>query len=274
MNLDHQLRTALDQEAEWRSAPAPDVDGLISRGRVRRRRRNLARFGVATAVAVLVAGGWYGGTKVDSGTTVEPAPAPSTTAPQIYRTTGTVIEPGTYRMVVGVDTTGAAIHADLTFGAEGWQGDDYPVLRDAGSYGAVAVYRPLMLAAGTGCLVDRPSEKIHKTPQKLAQQLTQLPRSTVVQPPTPVQAFGHPAVHLRLRINQNCGAGVYRVAETARGGHGISYGPPKEVVIDFWVLDVGGVPVVVDAWHEIDASRHLVAQIARVRSSITFVTSG
>ena len=177
-------------------------------------------------------------------------------------------------MLVGVDATGASIHADITFDAEGWQDDDYPVLWDEG-YGAVAVYRPLALAAGTGCLTDKPNTNVAKTPRKLAQQLARLPRSTVVQPPTPVQAFGRPAIHLRLRINQDCGAGVYRVAETIRGGHGITYGdPPKTVVIDFWVVDVGGVPVVVDVWHEVDASSQLLGQLARVRNSITFLASG
>jgi hypothetical protein len=279
MNLDQQLRAALGQEAERRIAPPPDMDGLIRRGRARRRRRNLARVGVAAAVAVLVAGGVYGGARITSGTAVEPAQAPSTTAPQTYRATRTAIEPGTYRMFAGVDATGAVINADITFDAEGWQADDYPVLGDAESYGAVAVYQPLALAAGTGCATDKPNAKVDKTPQKLSQQLAHLPRSTVVQPPTRVHAFGHPAVYLRLRINQDCGAGVYRVAQTPRGGHGITYisspySPGNAVVIDFWVVQVGGVPVVVDAWHDTNASSHLVRQITRVRDSIALVTSG
>ena len=45
MNLDEQLRAALDREAEMQQGPAPDVDRLISGGKVRRRRRN--RFGSA-----------------------------------------------------------------------------------------------------------------------------------------------------------------------------------------------------------------------------------
>jgi hypothetical protein len=272
MNLDQQLRAALRQEAEMRIAPAPDLNGLIRGGRARQRRRNLARVAVAAAVAVLVAGGVYGGAKINFGTAVEPAKAASTTAPQTYRATRAAIEPGTYRMFAGVDATGAVINADITFDIEGWQADDYPVLWDAG---AVAVYQPLALAAGRGCATDKPNTKVDKTPQKLAQQLAHLPRSTVVQPPTPVLAFGHPAVHLRLRINQDCGAGVYRVAQTPRGGHGITYGSnPGKVVIDFWVVDVGGAPVVVDVWHGTDASSDLVSQIARVRDSITLVTGG
>ena len=260
------------------SAPPPDVGTLISGGRGRQRRRNLARVGVAAAVAVLVAGGLYGSTKLGSGTAVEPAHAPSKAAPQAYRATSTVIDPGTYRMLVG-HTTGTSIHADITIAGAGWQSDDFPVLSDAGSYGAVAVYRPLALAAGTGCDTDKPNTKVAKTRHKLAQQLARLPWSTVIQAPTPVLAFGLPAVHLRLLINQQCGAGVYRVADTPRGGHGITYtstytGTAKAVVIDFWVVEVAGVPVVVDIWHDADAPRQLVGRIARTRDSIIFDTGG
>ena len=43
-----------------REVPQPDLQGLISGGRVRRRRRSAARIGTAAAVAVLVGGGAYG----------------------------------------------------------------------------------------------------------------------------------------------------------------------------------------------------------------------
>ena len=72
MNLDEQLRAALDREAEMQQGPAPDVDRLISGGKVRRRRRNLVRFGVAAALAVvLMAVGLEGQRRMS----VDPAPA-------------------------------------------------------------------------------------------------------------------------------------------------------------------------------------------------------
>jgi hypothetical protein len=62
-------------------------------------------------------------------------------------------------------------------------------------------------------------------------------------------------------------------AGTSKGWRGISYSDvPKEVVIDFWVVDLDGTPVVVDLWHQIDASSELVDQATRVRDSISFVT--
>jgi hypothetical protein len=119
----------------------------------------------------------------------------------------------------------------------------------------------------------------------LAHQLAHLPRSTVLQQPTPVQAFGRSAVHLQLRIDQHCPTSVYRVAETLRGGHGISYGDLfRPVVIDFWVEDVGpgrpqvddvgGVPVVVETWHQVGTASDVLHQITRTRDSISFVTGG
>ena len=148
-----------------------------------------------------------------------------------------------------------------------------PVVPGATS-GGLGVYRPLALADGSGCNGDAPSVDVAGTAQALARQLARLPRSTVVLAPTPGQAFGHDAVHLRLRIDDDCPQGQgYRVAETLRGSRGISYSDvPREVVIDFWVVDVDGLAVVVDTWHQDGASSQRVDQIARTRDTITCVT--
>lgn len=299
MSIDRQLRAALSHEAELQDAPPPDLERLISRGRVRQRRRNRARaawVSLATAATVLVAGSVYGLMNAGSGTMERPAhtpsqtPSTSTTSPQTY-SLGTAIDPGTYRMLVGVDANDVPINADLTFaGRTGpgdaqkrWRSDNYPVLTDGnGHYGGVAVYQPTALAAGTGCLSENPNTHVGQNPQKLAQQLAQLPSSTVLQPPTTMQAFGHEAVHLQVRITDDCPRDIYRVAMTIRGGQGISYGHTPETIVDFWVEnvgagrplvdDVGGVPVVVETWHQQGSSSRLVNQIATTRKSIRFVT--
>jgi hypothetical protein len=284
MNLDQQLRAALGQEADMQNAPAPDLDKLIRGGKVRQRRRRrarVARVSVAAVVAVVVAGGVYGVRTVNSGTTNESGPThtPATTLPTAppdvtaYPDDGNAITPGTYRMLVGVDdATGVPINADLTF-YDDWQDSNYPVFRNAGRYGAVAVYQPVALGAGTGCLNDKVNDNLGDTPQALADQLEQLPQSTVLQAPTPVEKFGQDAVHLQLRITPNCGPGIYRVAMTLRSGHGVSYGAiVKPVIIDFWAMDVGGLRVVVDSWHQVGASSQLIDQIAKTRDSITLVT--
>ena len=70
--------------------------------------------------------------------------------------------------------------------------------------------------------------------------------------------LGRDALHLRVRIPQECPLNeFYRVAETPRGSRGISYGslPQPAVVMDFWVMEEAGVTVVLDAWHEVGASK-------------------
>ena len=42
-------------------------------------------------------------------------------------------------------------------------------------------------------------------------------------------------------------------------------------MIDFWVLDLDGAAVVVDAWHQAGASVDLVDKVTRAPESITFV---
>lgn len=60
MNLDDQLRAALSEEADMRTAPPPDVEGMISGGQTRRRRRNALWAGGSVLAAVIAVGGVYG----------------------------------------------------------------------------------------------------------------------------------------------------------------------------------------------------------------------
>jgi hypothetical protein len=276
-DLESTLASALQDEADRTTL---DLDTADAASRLearfdqvdRDRRHRTWATALTAAAAVLVAGGVYGVTKISSGeTTVQPAQTPSTPTPS---TSTTFTQ--TFKVLVGNDDNGAAIHAHLTLYGPSWGASDHPVLSDStGRYGGLAIYRPLALAAGTGCLSDHPNTHVAQTPQKLAQQLARLPRSTVLQSPTPVRSFGRQAIHLQLRINPDCGKDVYRVAETVAGGHGISYGKPsRHVVIDFWVGAVRGVPVVVETWHQDGASNQMVNQIASTRKSITFLNRG
>jgi hypothetical protein len=284
MNLDDELRAVLSQEADMTNAPLPDVDRLVRGGRVRRRRRTVARIGVAAAAAVLAGGGAYGVTQIDRGDET-PRPAdeptqptqPSETAP----TTSALpdgdrapVEPGTYRIFVDYDAAVERIEADMTVAGTGWESGDYLVVSEGETWAGFGIYRPLSLADGSGCSGDWQPRDAAETPQWLARQFARLPQSTVVQPPTPTEAFGHDALHLRLRIDDSCPIDqVYRVAETSKGWRGISYSDdPKEVVIDFWVVDLDGTAVVVDLWHQGDASQQLVDRATRARDSIIFVT--
>jgi hypothetical protein len=273
------LATALQSEADRTTLGLDTADAAhrleTGMDRIDRDRRHRTwATALTAAAALLVAGAVYGVTMIDSPTAHEPAGPPHTNAPKAYQdSSGAPIDPGTYRMWVGLTGNGLAIDADLTLDGGGWKSQHDPVRRDTnGHYGAVAVYQPTALAAGTGCLGDTPNRHVSQSPAKLAQQLAQLPRSSVVQSPTPERAFGRDVVHLRLRIKDDC-RDEYRLAETMTGDHSISYGKtPHKVDIDFWVTEVGGYPVVVDTWHTAGASRPLVDQIARTWQSIKFVT--
>ena len=276
MNLGEELRTALEQEASVQTAPRPDVDGLISGGVVRRRRRNVQRMGVAAVAVLVLGGGLYGAVQVDrddearnSDVVGEPTAAP----PELPTEAGAFpLEAGTYRSLVGRTATGALIEADTTFAGRGWKAGNFATLGVDDAIGGVGAYVPGALATGSGCTRDEPKTDLGQSPEALAGDLAALPDSTVLQPPTPGQALGHDVYRLSLRISDDCPEGEgYRIAETPRGSRGVSYSDtPTTVTVDFLVVDLDGDAVVVDVWHQEGASQKLIDRLTRARDSITF----
>lgn len=286
MSLDDELRATMGREAELREVPAPDVAGLIRRGQARRRRRNVVRLGVGVVATAVVAASAAGIVAVDpraggdvtsssdrtSSVDAPPSPPPLSVAEDAE------LAPGTYRMFVGLRQEGEPISADATLVGPHWRGGDFAVVSDeeGGTSAGFGVYQPVALAADTGCDGDRTTSELGQTPSLLARQLAKLPRSTLLQPPARAELFGLDAVHLRLRVDVDCPR-YYRLAHAAGGTRGITYNgrvvgtPAVNVVIDFWVLDLGGDPVVVDEWHNVDAPPGLVAQAREARESIAFV---
>lgn len=285
MTLDQELAATLAREAGLRFAPPPDVQGIISGGRARRRRRSLARLGAVAAGAVLVGTTGYAvmqGSPATPSIDVGPADTPSRRSepapPAIPSGDRPPLEPGTYRMPVGLDASNALISADVTLEGPGWIGGDYPLLEapDDSTHAGIGVYQPRALAAGTGC-DDGPSTSVlGDTPFALAAGLADLPRGDLLVAPRPTQVLGLDAIHLRLRVDVDC-LGYYRVADASGGPRGITYAPAgvvaPNVVIDFWVVDLGGTPVVIDQWREFDAPGDLIDMATAARKSITFVVS-
>lgn len=274
MNLDDQLRAALSQEADMQQATRPDVDRLISGGRGRRRRRNLGRAAGAALALVLIGGGAYAVLQIDRGDENSIVDTPKS-PPELPEDAGSsTLEPGTYRILVGSGADGAAIEADLTFAGPAWKAGNFPMLNE-GLNGGFGVYRPDALAGGSGCTGDDSVIEPATTPESLAQQLAALPGSTVVQPVSSTEMLGRDALHLRVRIPQDCPMNEgYRVAETPRGSRGISYAyasPQPDVVVDFWVMEEAGVPVVLDSWHEAGASKVLLDEVAEATYATRFV---
>ena len=281
MSLDEELRTTLGLEAGARSVPPPDVLGLIRGGRIRRRRRTVARLG-AVAVAALVVGAIGLGVATEPRADPEPASRPGRTVATegIPRSISdrVVLPPDTYRAYVGDNAAGGAITADFTLDGPYWQGGDFAVLTDQyGRSAGFGVYQPEGLAAsGTGCAGEPMVAAPRTSPQALARRLARLPRSTVLQAPTGTEAFGFPAEHLRLQIDVDCPT-YYLVANGRNGSRGITYTAnvtAENVIIDFWVLDLGGALVVVDEWHNLDAPSDVVDRAGAARRSITFIAGG
>jgi hypothetical protein len=84
---------------------------------------------------------------------------------------------------------------------------------------------------------------------------------------------------VRITASDRCLREYYQIAqtqtaETPAGSRGISYGSSSQaVLIDFWVVDLDGTAVVVDMWHQVDASTELVGRATEVLDSIDFVMS-
>ena len=129
---------------------------------------------------------------------------------------------------MGADAAGAPIAADLTFEGPGWDAGNFPVLQGRRELRRVRPSTsPISLAAASGCDDDLANSNLEGSPHSLAQQLAALPGSTVVQPVEPTELLGRHALHVQVRIRQTCPAPqYYRVAETPRGGRGITYDRP------------------------------------------------
>ena len=281
MNLEQELRAVLGQAAEMTDATRPDVESMIAGGQGRRRRRNLAWAGGVAAAVVLVGGSIYGvaqggGDDGDTKTATEPTEttgSEQSTVPP-YEDTEERLAPGTYRLPVAVFGNGEEIAADVTFGGEGWESRSNPTVSDDQGVASMGVYQPVALAGGSGCSDDPVvTHSLGRTPESLADQLAGLPRSEVVQPPTPTVAFGLDAVHLRLRIDPDCDVPTaYRPVLAAWEPRGMTYTEANKVlIVDFWVVEVDGILVVVDTVSNPDTPRGLVRQAAAAADSVTFV---
>ena len=229
MNSRPGAQTALSQEAELRTPPPPDVDGLI-RGGGSRRRRNVARIGVGAAAPCSsvvprsasrrsIRGP---GTEPEiAGTPSPPSDAPSTPRPSRTRRLSSI--PGT---PTGCSSATTPLVADRgrpdprRHGLD--QREPTPAVRRPRPWAGVGVYQPERWRAVPAAPSTPPSTGRGRDPRPRAR-LARLPRSTVVQPPTATVAFGQGAHHLRLRIDVWCPGQCYRSEPTTGWGRGISY---------------------------------------------------
>ena len=261
-----------------RATPTPYIESMVHGAETRLRRRNTRRIGLAAAAVLLVGGSVYGATQLgdsddpDAGVVNQPNEPVEAAPPQNWTNSEASVEAGTYRNFAGLTEVGDTIEADFTIAGEGWQGSNYPVAYAGEAFAGFGVYQPGSVAGG--CRMDAGLKDAATAPPQLVQQLLRMPRSEVVQQPSPTEAFGGSAVHLRLRIDAACDEGAaYLVAHGPDGGRGISYFDeiPQGDAEGARVVDVDGTPVVVDRFHREDAPDDLVTQSTRAVESITFV---
>ena len=280
MSLDEELRGGTRPGGgDARDAPRPTWTALISgggpagvaatwHGSVRVRRRGRARRLAAA----------YGVAQVDPGRprdrSAAPAstPSPSRSEPATSRRPcrpgpDAALEPGTYRMLRGhrrrrrrdrgrPDRRRARHWESADFA--GWSSEA------ATATAGVGVYQPDALAAGTGCSGDwydqRRDAATRGGPGAAAGRGSRGARSSRRRR-RPRRSATTPST-CGCGSTTECRAPVLPRRRDARSGdRGITYPRghvPKEVVIDFWVVDLDGTPVVVDKWRNIDAPRELV----------------
>lgn len=107
------------------------------------------------------------------------------------------------------------------------------------------------------------------TPEDVAAAITRVPRATVLEAPQPVTKWDTTAVHVRLQVLQTgCRNGrEFWLFDTAQGGESIGN---VRAVLDFWVLEVDGQVLVVEAEVPVGASAAERGQLAELVDSIRF----
>lgn len=286
MTLDQRLTDAARHVAQHLDPPEVDLEAVRSRAHASRRRAAAIALTAAVATAALV-----GRPLLDSTDSTAPRPATSPTI-GVIRTLGDTscdmgqcLEPGTYAVELGRGASGQRWAAALTVREENWESDGFQhrILRQSGS-GAVVlnVYRPYELAGDRPCDAEGATTKVEPddTVDDVAGLLASLEQLEVVDGPRVLKAFGRDARYLQVRADRLSCPGVadtqYNLADIY-GGDGVGVGgdsdvePSQSVQIQFWVVDLDGRPIVVEARQEGSPDEATVLGLQQLRDSVTFV---
>jgi hypothetical protein len=256
---EHQLQL-FARRAE-RCVVLPDLDSLVHRGVVRRRRtRGIVAVLVAAAVAVA---GVLLGTRLDT-RAQDPIRPPEPQPAWTFRPgDGTqALEPGTYR-----------IESDPSWTAwvtvpEHWSSWLGPVRQDDDGGEVAVLVLEVSAVTNEACQLDvADMTPVGSDPAALVQALQVLPRHRVTMAPSPDDRFGLPATHLRLEASTRARC-PYREFPLFRSGDWRveSAGPHNRM--DLWVVDVAGQVVLVVATTAEAATDRAREELAAVVGSI------
>ncbi len=285
MSLEQRLAAAAHHVAEHVDPPEVDLDAIRSRAHTSRRRTAAVGLLAATVTAVAIGIPLLAGR--DSA-----APRPATTSPSGIIATlrdsncgvNLCLPPGTYRVELGQGVGGQPLSARLTVPTGGWESNGFQHRISRWSEeGTVVlnVYRPHTLVGPEPCEEATARLAPDAGVDDVVRLLTALPQLAVAQAPTAVPAFGHETVHVQVRADRIvCRPSVpgaqYNLADIY-GGPGLEQGgdsdidPEQAVLIDFWVLDLDGRPIVVEARQEGSPGPALTQRLVQVREALTFV---
>jgi hypothetical protein len=285
MNLDQLLTDAARHVADQVDPPEVDLDAVRGRAHASRRRTAAVTLTVAALTAALVGIPLLTGPK---SSTLRPA-APPTGA--VIRTLPEsncdvpCLAPGVYSVGLGQDLDGQPRSAELTIPGFGWTSDGFVhrVSRRSEA-GAVVlnVYQPDEFAGAEPCeamvMTDVAPDA---TMDDVARLLTTLPQFAVVDGPRAVSAFGRNTRYLRLRADRiSCHAveGAQYNLANIYGGSGDDVGdadsdidPDQPVLIEFWIVDLDGTAIVVEARQEGRPETAMIRRLDQVREQLTFV---
>jgi hypothetical protein len=258
----------------------PGFADLDRRGnRLRNRRR--AGIGAALAVVLTVAGVAVSQSRVHRADQepIKPPPTPAAEAEPYPGAEMETLPPGRYRIEPTPLQNGPVAELTLPRGWNSWAGPNRfdghaPGRSNDEALGHMTWYVGVLVVdvnavASTRCAPPGIGDLLDGTKESLLHALTRLPGHTIVQGPEPVTRFGRPATHVRLRTpSVRCKQDV-TIFDTTTNGSLQELGWPG-AYLDLWVVDVGGVPILVQAARTPGVPPAVRDQLREVVDSISF----
>jgi hypothetical protein len=288
------IKLAEFRERAERGLGLPDLEDLERRGRSLRRRRAAAGAGGLALALAAIAGIAHVAT---GGPDTAPAPGPATQPPS--PASGLSLVPGDPEDLLALGPAWVNLDADEAGAGEspvkvvfdvadaGWEWSTYGMgLRRSAEarddYAASVFFLPHPTARLGSCGAER-VEALGNDPGNLLANvapLLDLARSSVLEQPQVVTAFGHTAVHLRLRTDSPCpGGGADLTDQLAGQSSGGTVKPGWEVpqTLDVWHIVLPGeasASILVASWEHVGATDAQLVDRQEMLDSVELESEG